>query len=78
MIDTYLVSSSEAALRDFCAFFTSVIGPVRGREETAEVPAVGDPAKWYACIRAPFTIDAQEEIEVCDTETGVAAVGVWA
>lgn len=78
MTDTYLVSSNEADLRSFCSFFVNVIGPIAGRAETEESPAAGDPAKWYACVRAPFALEAQDGIEVCDTETGAAVVGVWA
>ena len=78
MIDTYLSSNDEAALRAFCAFFTNVIGPEPGRAATEDTPAAGDPAKWYACIRAPVEIAAQEGIDVEAEDAGLAVVGMWA
>ncbi len=78
MIDTYLSSDNEAALRAFCAFFTNVIGPLPGRVATEDSDAAGDPDKFYACVRAPMAIGALEGIGVETPETGAAVVGVWA
>ena len=72
MIDTYLASDDEAALRAFCGFFSQVIGPERGRD------GVGDPEKFYACIRAPFPIQSSDGIIVVPAEEGASVVGVWA
>lgn len=90
MIDTYLVSADEAALAVFCARFENVIGPVRGRaatkaftnEDGNEIPAqeaVGDPAKFYACVRCAESLMLPcGGVDLCKTETGVAVCGIWA
>lgn len=89
MIDTYISASNEAAIRSFVGFFTQVIGPEKGRPAVPETvnedgsinpaqPAAGDPSLWYACVRAPFAIEAMMGITIEDAAVGIAVVGVWA
>lgn len=40
--------------------------------------AVGDPAKFYTCIRSNEVVIAPEGIEAIDPEIGVAVCGGWA
>lgn len=86
MIDTYLMADSFDALATFCASFRNIQGPAPGRAETAEttdesgnvIPAqaaAGDPAKFYACVRAPVSVE--DSMDVCDAATGRAVLGIW-
>lgn len=88
-IDTYLKSSDREALAAFCAGFVNVIGLAQGRAATPEMtdpdgnvfpamPAVGDPAKWYACVRYTSAVTPTGGVEVCDAAEGASVVGVWA
>jgi hypothetical protein len=72
MIDSYLASDDETALRTYCAFFVNVIGPEPGREDA------GDPAHWYACIRAPFAVPLTQGIVSVSEIEGEAVLGSWA
>lgn len=89
MIDVYLVASDGPALQAFCSAFANVIGPLPGRAARAEeiledgtqieaIPAAGDPAKIYACIRAGQAVAIPAGIEACDEAEGAAVCGVWA
>ena len=88
MVDTYLVSSDEAALKTFCAQFLDVLGPKKGsaaieesfdettNERTQAEAAKGDPERFYACVR-DGDLSLPDGIEECDAETA-SVVGVWA
>lgn len=78
MINTYLKSNDEAAFREFCRFFSHVIGPIQGQAATGEDPAKGDPAFWYACIRGPIPVPEVSPIQHCSEDEGKAVCGVWA
>lgn len=89
MQDTFLKASSFEALAAYCACFRNVIGPVQGRAEVPEYldeygvtmpaePGAGDPEKWYACIRAPFTVPEIEGIAAITEDEGREVLGVWA
>lgn len=78
MINTYLKTEDEMALRAFCAFFSHVIGPMKGQAATGETPATGDPAFWYACIRGPVPFEPAAPIRLCAEEEGRGVLGVWA
>jgi len=88
-IDTYLCSSTLAVLSAFCADNSNVIGPRSGvaalAAQTLEdgtivsaQPAVGDPEKFYACLRAGVAIDPPEGVALCEIEEGSPVLGVWA
>lgn len=88
MIDVYVVSSDEKAIYAFCSLFKNVIGPLRGRAATKSyvdeagntidaMPAIGDVAMFYACIRSKEDIKLPKEISVCDEKTGINLCGIW-
>lgn len=84
MIDTYLCSGNADALRALCSGYLDVIGPMPGRPASTDgplgdvIPGVGDPEKFYACIRYSSAVVPPEGVELCDAETGAAVVGIWA
>ena len=83
MMNTYIKSDDEAAIREFCAFFTHVIGPSKGvpeglDEDENPIPAKGDPDFWYACIRGPVQFTPDSPILPCQEAEGIEVVGVWA
>jgi len=87
-MDTYLASSNVNTLMAYCNYFRNVIGPIKGREaipafeidgeQYPEQPAVGDPTKWYACVRTPVCPEEAEGIEIVDPSIGIVLCGVWA
>lgn len=89
MVDTYLTAANEAAFRAFLSFFSQVIGPQGGRAAMPEgvdedgnpvpaQPAVGDPAHWYACVRANEAVTPPEGVTIVAAEEGEAVLGKWA
>ena len=83
MADIYIKSKNETAIRDLCARFKHVIGPVRGVSATTDengdpVPAKGDPNYWYACAKDISDNDLKDDIDICDYDTGYKVCGVWA
>lgn len=87
-IDTYLCASDCETLKKFCDTFSNAIAPHSGRpaederidEEGLHIPAkpaLGDPAKFYACIRSSQPFALWEGIEECDAALGVLIVGTW-
>lgn len=88
-VDTYLKSTDEQALLDLLAFITNMMTPTQGRDAVPEgvdesgnvtpaIPAAGDPAYYYTCVRAPFPVPAFGGILPCSAEEGIPVVGVWA
>ena len=87
--DTYISSSSLENIKCFCDTFANVIGPRSGMaavaEETLEdgsvilaQAAIGDPLRYYACIRTAEILSLPEGIEHCNESEGSAVLGVWA
>lgn len=73
----------------FQATFANVLTITQGRAATPEsvdeagnvIPAqaaVGDPNKFYTCIRSPEAITAPEGIDVVDPSEGIAVCGSYA
>lgn len=82
-VDTYLKADSFEAIASFCSQFRNVIGPQQGvvgytDEEGVIHEAVGDPDKFYACVRATFELTAPEGITIIPQEEGAPVIGVWA
>lgn len=89
MNDFYLSANDEETLAAICARYINVIGPSRGRAATAAAAdneggvieaqaAVGDPQKWYVCIRADEAPAQDGTFALCDQATGLALLGGWA
>lgn len=81
--DTYINSSDLETITSFCSGFRNVIGPTSGiasyiDEEGVFHQAIGDPSKFYACLRAPFTVDLINGIDQIDQELGIEVLGSWA
>ncbi len=55
----------------FQATFRAVLTPQQGRVD------VGDPNKWYCCIRSEEQIVAPEGVETCSPEEAIPVIGVW-
>lgn len=89
--DTYVSAPDKDTLLTFARSFVNYIQPQQGRAAVPEstdadgnvtpaMPAAGDPALWYTCIRATFPIAAVviAPLAVVEGDTGAAVVGVWA
>lgn len=84
--DTYVSCDDMDTLMMFLSSFVNYIQPQQGRAavaaegESPAIPAAGDPALFYSCIRATADISASvpSPITVIDAEIGAAVVGVWA
>lgn len=89
MIDTYVCAASLEALLNFTSQFKDVIpsqkgipaGTERTDEDGAIVPAteaVGDPDKYYACVRSESTLELPDGVEAVSSNIGEKLLGVWA
>ena len=81
-IDTYLKSTDKAALEAIAATVVNHTEVVQGAaaskdDDGNEIPAKGDPAYWYVCVRAAFPVPAIEGVQVIDAAEGTEVVGVW-
>lgn len=89
MTDYHFASTSLDVLTEFAQPYMDVLGPVRGRASVPshvdengvsvmEQPAIGDPNKFYCCIRSAEVVVPPEGIEAVDPAIGTAIYGVWA
>ncbi len=89
MIDTYVCGETLDALCLVMAEVTNMIGPVQGVEARAAITdadgnvmeareALGDPSKYYACIRSDAPVTLPDGVVTIDTTLGSRLVGVWA
>lgn len=73
----------------FQATFANVLDIKQGRAAVAEFtdedgnaipaqPAIGDPNKFYTCIRSPEAITAPEGVEAVEPEIGIVVCGSYA
>lgn len=90
MIDTFICADTIHELIAYCGKFKHVIGPSTGilaqeemitGDEDIIIPAreaVGDPYKFYACIRTETTPVIEPHIQIIDPTLGAKIVGIWA
>jgi len=86
--DIWLMADSAEALDALREQYHDMIGPMRGVpaiEGDPEAgppiearPAVGDPNKWYACVRAGTAIDAPSGCALADADEAQGVLGKWA
>ena len=85
-VDSYLKSKNPEALEGLRTFVANMLPIVQGiaatsylneEGETVNVPAKGDPAYWYSCVRAPFPLPSFAEVELCTANEALPVCGGW-
>lgn len=82
-----LAEPNPPPVHRFQVGFQTVVAPTRGRAAVEESqdefgntipaqPAIGDPDKWYCCIRSTEIITPPEGIEAVPPEVGAAVCGI--
>jgi hypothetical protein len=87
--DLYLASYDRDKLNLFCEGLLNVIGPMPGKASVDQIatddglilpsqPAMGNPNRFYVCIRGTLSLQPSEGIDIVDSEEGKAVLGSWA
>jgi|GEM_PF-6444330 len=65
-VDTWITSADEATIKEICATYENVLGPVESN------------GLWYACVRSDKNMAFPGNISVITQGEGKTVLGVWA